>query len=167
MTHKLKVVHNGPSGMNIRDALRRALLAAGLLWVSVAHATLGGDGASVSADATAMHGTVLVQADGPVRILEITVDNGMRVRELVDATGLVFGVTWRGPAPPDLAQLLGTYYLQFTTALSSLAAPGRQREVHVGMIDLVVDSAGHLRAYAGRAYIPDRVPPGMAATTIR
>lgn len=167
MTPRRKVVHNAASGMTTRDALRRALLAAGLIWVSVARATLGGDVASVNADATALHGTLRTRTDGPISILEITVDNGICVRELLDANGLVFAVTWSGPAPPDLAQLLGSYEAQFTAALASLTAPGRQRAVHIAMTDLVVDSAGHLRSYAGRAYLPGRVPPGVAATAIR
>lgn len=153
--------------MSIRDALRRAVLAGGLIWVSVARATLGGDVASVNADATAMHGTIRALTDGPTSILEITVDNGVCVRELLDATGQVFAVTWSGPAPPDLAQLLGSYESQFTATLASLPVPGRQRAVHIGMPDLVVDMAGHLRAYSGRAYLPGRVPPGMATTAIR
>lgn len=153
--------------MKLRDALERPLLAAALMWVGVAHATLGGAITSVYDDAAALHGVVSVRPDGAVSVMELCVDNGIVVRELLDAAGMVIAVTWSGPAPPDLSQLLGSYDQPFTAALAALATPGRQRAVHIQTADLVVDLAGHLRAYSGRAYLPRRMPPGMAASAIR
>jgi len=165
LTDQLKLVHNPTLTMNIRSGIRRALFCAGLMWAGMARATLGGDAASVQAYATAVNGRI--RTDSPVRMLQIDVDNGIQVREWLDAAGLVFAVSWSGPAPPDLGQLLGSYYREYVVALSALSTPGRRRAVHVRTADLVLDSEGYLRGYAGRAYLPARLPLDVAATSLR
>jgi hypothetical protein len=131
-----------------------------------ARAALGGDAATVAADAAALHGvlhsTLLQQYD----IREITSDNGMRVREFQDRGGVVFAVVWSGPAPPDLQKLLGTSYGAYATAVATDHS-GLQRTRRVATADLVVESGGHMRAYSGRAYLPASLPAGMSATIIR
>lgn len=153
--------------MTLSNAIRHTLIVTGLTWAGIARAGLGGDTASVDADAATLHGAVSVRADTPVRMLEIEVDNGIQVREWLDAAGVIFAVSWNGPAQPDMRQLLGSYYAQYTTALSALPTLGRVRAVHVRTEDLLVESDGHLRAYSGYAYLPARVPAGVATTTLR
>jgi hypothetical protein len=132
-----------------------------------ARASLGGDGASVAADAAALqgviHSTLLQQYD----IREITADNGMRVREFQDRGGLVFAISWSGPALPDLHQLLGTSYGAYAAALPAADHFRPQRSLRVATSFLVVESGGHMRAYAGRAYLPASIPAGTSAAILR
>jgi len=99
-------------------------------------------------------------------IQEINADTGVRVREYLNRDGVVFAVSWAGPVLPDLQRLLGTHFAAYTTALAALDHPGLHRSVRVASSDLVVESGGHLRAYAGRAYLPALIPAGVSAAEL-
>jgi hypothetical protein len=79
----------------------------------------------------------------------------------------VFAVSWTAPVLPDLHRLLGSYFNEYTTALAALNRPGLRRSVRIASSGLVVESAGHLRAYAGRAYLPAFVPAGVQWADLR
>ncbi len=111
---------------------------------------------------TELHGVVNSTSLPQYDIEEITADTGMRVREYVGRDGVVFAVNWTGPAMPNLQRLLGTHYVEYTTALAALSRPGLHRSVRIASSELVVESGGHLRAYAGRAYLPKLIPAGVA-----
>jgi hypothetical protein len=155
--------------MLYRPAMR-ALLLVGLgivpPWAAPARAALGGDSASVLADGAELHGVVQAEARPLYDIQEITAD-GMRVREYLSRDGVVFGVSWSGPAPPNLRHLLGTHYEAYAAALATLNHPGLHRSVRVALPELVVESGGHLRAYGGRAYLPLAVPAGVPTAELR
>jgi hypothetical protein len=153
--------------ITFRAILQVPFLIIPVIWMSVAHAELGGDAASIVADGAQLHGVMQTSNAAPVAVVTITADNGITVREFLDSTGLVFAVSWSGPAIPDLRELLGRYYVRYTSALSALPNAGRQRAIHVAMADLVVQSGGHLRAYSGLAYLPARLPAGVAPETLR
>jgi Protein of unknown function (DUF2844) len=135
--------------------------------VAPAHAALGGDAASVAADADALHGvihsTLLQQYD----IRDITSDNGMRLREFQDRSGVVFAVVWSGPAMPDLQKLLGASYRTYAAAVAAASHSGLKRPLRIATSDLVVESDGHMRAYSIRAYLPALIPAGTAAADLR
>jgi uncharacterized protein DUF2844 len=132
-----------------------------------ARASLGGDAASVAADAAELHGiahfTPLPQYD----IQEITSDSGMRVREFLTRDGIVFAVTWNGPVVPDLRTLLGPSFASYTEGLAALKHPGTHRSVRLASSALVVESGGHMRAYSGRAYLPLLVPAAASPADLR
>jgi hypothetical protein len=86
--------------------------------------------------------------------------NGTIVREFANADGIVFAVTWRGPFPPDLRQMLGTYFQKYQSA--PRAGPHGHTHDVVQEPDLVVHSGGHLRAFLGNAYVPQLVPQGVS-----
>ena len=134
--------------------------------VSPARAALGGDAASVASDAAALHGvmhsTPLQQYD----IHEITSDDGMRLREFLSRSGVVFAVTWSGPAMPDLQKLLGASYKTYTAAVAENHR-GLKRPIHIVTPDLVVESDGHMRAFSGRAYLPALIPFGTLTADLR
>jgi hypothetical protein len=136
------------------------------LCVGSAHAGLGGDAASALADGFELHGTVNSMNLAQYDIQEITADSGLRVREYVNRDGVVFAVSWAGPVLPDLQRLLGTHYVEYTTALAALNHPGLHRSVRVALPELIVESGGHMRAYAGRALLPALVPPGVSAADL-
>jgi uncharacterized protein DUF2844 len=154
----------------IFGSVKRALLllTVGInpLWVGSAHAALGGDSASVLADGAELHGVVNSVISQQYDLQEITTDTGLRVREYVNRDGVVFAVSWAGPVLPDLQRLLGTHYVEYTAALAALNHPGLHRSLRVALPELIVESGGHLRAYAGRAYLPALVPAGVPAADL-
>src|SRR5262249_51749114 len=92
-----------------------AALTVGLALSSSALAALGGDVGSVAADRVALaaqlRSTAMVQYDVH------QIDSGtVTVREYVTRAGHVFAVTWDGPVPPDMQQLLGEYFPRFNQA---------------------------------------------------
>jgi hypothetical protein len=153
----------------IRPAIKRAVL---LMMVGSplvggsARAGLGGDAASTLADGSDLHGVVNTISLPLYAVQEITADSGLRVREYVNRDGVVFAVSWTGPVLPDLQRLLGTHYVEYTTALAALNHPGLHRSLRVALPGLIVESGGHLRAYAGRAYLPALVPAGVPAADL-
>ena len=136
-----------------------------------ASAALGGDVASVEADQQKMKAARAVRANANYSVHEITTPYGTVVREYVSPNGQVFGVAWRGPFLPNFRQLLGNYYAKFVQAAQEARAaqPGRSRNtpLRVQQPDLVMFSAGHMRAYAGRAFDPGMIPQGVDAQEIR
>src|ERR1700741_159221 len=73
---------------------------------------LGDNAASVLTDQARMKGTLRSVANRTYVMHEITATSGAKVREFVTPGGAVFGVAWEGQFPPDLSQLLGTYFQQ-------------------------------------------------------
>jgi hypothetical protein len=156
--------------------VRRAspgILALGLALLVIfplpASAELGGDVSTVSSDMVRMRGAITrVGQTSAYAVHEIRAATGTVVREFVSPAGKVFAVAWEGPFQPDLHQLLGVYFEQFTRAAQAARA-GRSghRPLVVREAGLVVEIGGHPRAFAGRAYLPDMVPQGVQAATIR
>ncbi len=148
-------------------ALLILVLGTNPLCASRVQAALGGDAASVLADSAEMHGimqsTPLQQYD----IHEITAASDMRVSEFLNREGIVFAVTWSGPVVPDLQRLLGAHFATYSRALAALQRPGLHRSLRIASDGLIVEFAGHLRAYNGRAYLPALVPSGIPTADIR
>ncbi len=124
-----------------------------------AHAALGEHEASVQADAQAVLGSVKMQDRGVYRMHEIVMPSGTKVHEFVNSSGQVFAVTWQGPTMPNLRQTLGKYFDDYVAAEQTRHAVRRHIDIHRD--DLVVESAGHMRAFSGRAYLPQAVPGGV------
>lgn len=135
------------------------------LVVSVpAAATLGEDVSSVRADEAQMQGTPRITGAAKFAMHEIELPSGTVVKEYVSPAGMVFAVSWQGPSIPDLRQLLGRYFEQYTEAAKAQGAgPGSRVTQQPG---LVVQSGGHMRAFFGRAYVPQMLPRGVLAENI-
>jgi hypothetical protein len=134
---------------------------------AVAHAALGGDASSILADADELRGTLHSNVFQQYEIREVESADGVRVREFLARDGAVFAVAWKGPALPNLRSLLGANFAIYEKAMSAVKEPGRQRSLRISSPDLVVEFAGHLRAYEGRAYLPESIPPGLSAADLR
>ena len=133
-----------------------------------AMASLGGDVTSVQDDLAKMKGSVQVHATADYTVHEITTSGRTVVREYVSPAGKVFAVAWQGPFMPDLGQILGTYLEQYAAAVKANRDPhARRRPLNIQEPGLVVQSSGHVRAYFGRAYVPDMLPQGVSAEVIR
>jgi hypothetical protein len=156
-----------PMNCRTKTALSTLFFGAMALCVTPVHAGLGGDAASVQADAAALHGVVTSENMRRYHLQELTDASGTRVREFLDDAGVVFAVSWTGPAPPDLQGLLGAHFAQYASSLAALNHPGLHRSVRVATPDLVVEAGGHMRAYAGRAYLPLLIPGGVTVAELR
>ena len=140
------------------------MLGAGCALSFAAHATLGQNVSSVDSDQTSLHAvaqTVTTQSAYSVRLM--TMPSGTLVREYVAPNGTVFGVAWQGPTLPDLKTMLGASFDQYVAA----TATRRGTPLAVSGSDLVVFSGGHLRAFAGYAYLPQVVPAGVDVGVIQ
>ena len=150
--------------------LKRLAIAAALLIAAAtqAWASLGGDAASVQADQVHMQGSRRTMVAKSYTVHEIQAATGTVVREFVSSEGKVFGVAWQGPWPPDMRQVLGSYFDQFVQAARSRggARMGR-RPLVINQPGLVVQTGGHMRAFAGRAYVPEMLPSGVGAENIQ
>jgi len=98
---------------------------------------------------------------------ELRSATGTTVHEYESSSGTVFAVAWKGPFPPNLEQLLGSQFEQYQEAMKN--SPGRTGHgpITIRLPNLVVQLAGHMGDYSGRAYIPDEVPAGTSLESIR
>ncbi len=150
----------------MKSAIRLIGLTLTLLAVSVpAAATLGEDAGSVRADQAEMQGTLQISAAAKFAVHEIRLPSGGVVKEYASPAGMVFAVSWQGPSLPDLRQVLGRYFEQYSAAARAHGAAARAaRQAEAG---LVVQSGGHMRAFFGRAYVPQMLPRGVLAAEIQ
>lgn len=142
-----------------------AALALVLLGAAPARATLGEPEASVPADQSQIRATLRTVQGARYTVHELRAPSGTTVREYVSPAGLVFGVAWQGPSLPDLRQLLGRYFDRYVEAAA--ARPARRGPVLVQLPGLVVQSGGHMRAFAGKAYVPEALPQGVAPEEVQ
>lgn len=136
-----------------------------LMSSSLARASLGSLEASVEADRLAAGATATTQRSTRFTMHELQTPSGTKVREYVSPAGVVFGVAWRGPSMPDLRQLLGDHFQSYVDAMA--ARRTRRSPVFMQLPDLVVQSSGHMRAFAGKAYLSSALPQGVAAQEIQ
>ena len=127
-------------------------------------AALGGDAASIQDDQAHMKAQRQIKQATGYNVHEMKAENGTVVREFVSPEGKVFGVSFAGPARPDLKQLLGAYYNEYEQN-----APSRRtfHPVTIQTPNMVVQFGGHMRALTGRVYVPGMVPQGVRIEEIR
>lgn len=136
---------------------------------SSATAALGGSVATVQADQARLKGTLQTTYSGIYIVHEIKAPAGTVVREYVSTVGKIFAVVWQGPFLPDLHQLLGSYFEQFSQAAQTRKKkyPWIHGPLTIQEPGLIVQSGGHMRAYHGRAYIPELVPQGVSIEDLK
>jgi hypothetical protein len=141
------------------------LASAALLSFSLpASAVLGGDATSVTNDQVRMQATLRSVQNQGYTMHELSAPSGT-IREYVTPQGKVFGIAWQSQSRPDFQQLLGTYFQQFIEA-------GKNHRRGDGPLvieqpGLVIHSGGHMRAFFGKAYVPDMLPQGVTADAIK
>jgi hypothetical protein len=143
----------------------RALASVMLALPLCASAALGGQSASTETDRAAMDGSMHMLSGSRYTIHEIEIASGTRIREYVSPSGMIFAVAWDGPVMPDLRQTLGDYFERYSAATAGAQAGRRQIEVREP--DLVVQARGHMRAFSGKAYLPQAMPDGVAPDELR
>jgi hypothetical protein len=139
-----------------------------LFFATPAWAALGGTAATIQADQVHMQGSRRLVAAGNYTVHEIQAPTGTVVREYVSTDGKVFAVAWNGPFLPDMRQLLGDYFDRYARAVQvqSKSRMGR-RPVMIDQPEMVVRMGGHMRAWAGKAYVPNMVPRGVRVEDIQ
>lgn len=147
-----------------RIALTGAMALAALLPYA-ASAALGEPEATIETDATQLEGSMKTTERENYRMHEIQLPSGALLREFAAAGGNVFAVAWSGPALPNLRQALGRYFDAYVTAAKTKHAGHTYLAVEQN--DLVIQSGGHMRAFAGRAYLPQAVPAGTSLEELR
>jgi hypothetical protein len=127
-----------------------------------AGATLGGDVASIAANAQhlgAAPAARQVQKTPSGARHDLVLPSGVVVRQYVSPSGAVYAVSWSGPRIPDLRELLGARFADLAERKGTRHG-GRHAMTMTGT-DLVVQSSGHARSFSGRAWIPSLVPAGV------
>ncbi|BCQ22024.1 DUF2844 domain-containing protein [Caballeronia sp. NK8] len=144
-----------------------------------AYAVLGGDPMSAPQGATSANAVARAAvASGASNasstsasnytVRSTTLASGTVINEYLSSEGVVFGIAWHGPRVPDLASLLGSYFPQYQQGLKAQrAARGGRGPVSVQDSGLVVESSGHMGAFAGSAYLPQSLPAGVSASDIQ
>jgi hypothetical protein len=139
-------------------------LAATLLMAAgAAHAELGGNFSSVQSEVQRLNGTLHTIAMPSYDVHEIQVNAHVVERQYVNHAGDVFGVTWKSTGAIDLQPMLGAYFPKYQ------ALGARRIDLHHAALtspDLVIEMGSFLRTFTGRAYVPARVPNGVAISEI-
>ena len=130
-----------------------------------ASAVLGGDESSIATDQVQMKAARRIVGASQYTVHEIQMTSGTLVREYVSAQGQVFAVAWKGPFLPDLQQILGSYFTDYGNAASSKRV--RRGAVQVQQPGLIIQSGGHMRAFFGRAYLPQLLPANVTVDEIQ
>ena len=147
-----------------------------LLQGALAYAALGGSpsdfgGATTPATARRLAASgaaataTAAATDAVYTVSQSTLDSGTVVREYSDTAGKVFAVSWRGPTLPDLRTLLGEKFAVMNAAAGQRARAGHS-QLALNQSDVVLVSNGHMRSFAGHAWIPSALPAGFDTTAI-
>jgi hypothetical protein len=156
--------------MRIRLGIRlRGSCCVGALMVALlprlACAALGEPESSIAGDVQHFKGSIKATDRSNYRVHEIQLPSGTVLREYAAVGGNVFAVAWSGPAIPDLRQALGRFFDVYVTAAK--AKQGGRRHLQIEQSEFVMQSSGRMRAFSGRAYLPQALPPGTSADEIR
>jgi hypothetical protein len=132
-------------------------------------ASLGGNVGTVESDRVQMRAAQLrIIRASAYTLHELQSPAGVTIREYYAPGGTVFGVAWNGPWPPDMRQLLGSYFEQFQRANEAARSTRKTRGVLVvNDGSLIVQITGHARAFSGFAYAPGLLPQGVQPSVIR
>jgi uncharacterized protein DUF2844 len=139
------------------------LLAAG----QPARAFLGGRADSAGTDQQSLK--KVRRATTPLNgyTVEEVVYEATSVREFVSPAGIVFAIAWNGYVHPELMQLLGSYWNEYSTVRQKALRKSGSRRQQLATENIVVEKWGHMRNLHGRAYVPALVPEGVSIDEIK
>lgn len=94
-------------------------------------------------------------------VRESTVD-GVLIKEYFSKDGVVFALSWRGVAAPDLTHFLGAYFPEYDQAAKDqLPAQRRGKSATITSSQITVRKFGHMRDIRGVATVPSLLPAGV------
>ena len=132
-----------------------------------AQAALGGSADSIGADRAALQAVQRAAVARAGFTVQEVVTDATVVREYLSPSGVVFGIAWNGYVHPDLSQLLGSYWDEFSTANRKAERNFGRRRQRLATEHLVLERWGHMRKLQGRAYLPSLVPEGVSTDDIK
>jgi Protein of unknown function (DUF2844) len=148
------------SRLGLRIWMLSSIVAFTALWPGLASATLGEPESSVQTDSERLQGSIKESDLGNYRVHEIKLPSGTLVREYAGSDGQVFAVAWNGPFIPNMRQTLGSYFDSYAAAAKGQRTD--HRHLQIELKNLVVQASGHMRAWSGRAYLPQAIPAGVS-----
>jgi hypothetical protein len=122
---------------------------------------------SVQADQAHINASLRVTQSSKYTIHELHSPSGALIREYASPSGKVFAIAWQAPSFPDMKQLLGSHFEEFQQAAQAQNRRGGHGPLIVQLPGLVVELGGHMRAFSGRAYIPDQMPSDVRIEELR
>lgn len=137
-----------------------AVVLSAALVPQLASAALGGPETGIADDAQVLKASVKSTDRTTYRVHSIQLASGTLLREYAVQGGTVFAVAWSGPSMPNLRQVLGQYFDTYVSGAK--ARPGSRHHLEIRQNELVVQSSGHMRAFTGRAYLPQGLPSGVS-----
>ncbi|MEY4100386.1 MAG: hypothetical protein RL300_1557 [Pseudomonadota bacterium] len=151
---------------------QQALLTCGtgialLMTMHVAKAALGEHQASIDIERMRLHASKRVVTKVGYTVHELHSQEGSHIKQFVNATGQVFGVSWTTQYKPDLSRLLGALHAQYARAEHEQAKrSGIQRHFKLDQQDLLVQSNAHLNVYSGFAMMRSLAPAGFTTAQL-
>jgi hypothetical protein len=131
----------------------------------LACAALGEPESTAKDDAQRLEASIKSTDRANYRVHEIQLPSGTVLREFAALGGNVFAVAWSGPAIPNLRQALGRYFDVYVAAAKASHTGHNHLQIQQG--DFVMQSSGHMRAFTGRAYLPQALPAGTSVEELR
>ena len=126
-----------------------------------AHATLGGDAASIAADQAAWQAALTQTAANGYTDYRLALPDGLVVHEYLGNGGKVFQVSWGGKGhKPDMVQLLGRYEPRIAAAARGVRP--MQRRADAVAPDLEMHATVVNRYFSGTAHLPQERPASLA-----
>lgn len=142
-----------------------SLLQGALAWAALGNAPSNFGTATTQTRQASRLAATAAASEAVYTVTQSTLDSGTVVREYSDANGTVFAVSWKGPTLPDLRTLLGDKFSVMTSNAAKRPKAGHS-QLAVEQSDVVIVSNGHMRAFAGQAWIPGALPSGFDTSTI-
>ena len=92
---------------------------------------------------------------------EVDSVSGVTLTEYVNANNQVFAVAWSGNRIPDLKNVFGSYFDEYSNAWNYRRSLGLHT-VHLETPNLTADVSGVNGRSHGLVWVPSLVPPGVA-----
>jgi hypothetical protein len=99
-------------------------------------------------------------------ITTTTQSTGTVINEYTDNNGVIFAITWEGPVPPNLEELLGEHFTAYKDP-KNVVAHHSHSNLAVSDGNLIVQVKGHMRAFTGIAYLKNAIPQGVNVSQIQ
>jgi hypothetical protein len=122
--------------------------------------------AATAPKANAEQSFVTGPASAPYTTQQLVQPDGTQIREYI-FRAKVFGIAWQGPTPPDLRQLLGSYFGDYSAAAAAAQAGGSHTPIAVSLPDVTLITGANLTTFHGQAFVPSLAPAGVSAFEIR
>ena len=148
--------------------LVKTALAAAVMLPIASYAALGGSPGAGATSPSLLRSAAAIATPtvaAPYTVRESRDADGVRVREYVLPSNVVFAVAWQGPVRPDMNVLLGNYFQR--AASSGTAHPRGTGPLIDRSSDFQIESVGRAGNFFGKALLPRLLPAHVRAEDIQ